>query len=183
MAVSPAFLINMSGASVPVYGGNDWSKVVGYLYPREAYSMNGFEGGLTSITFLGPSGSLVSGILREASESVLTPCTSYPHSKEIINGREYYVFQMRSTKSLFDIKGNTIGTVQAGKKVACRSDTAGREYPWLKLVEKYQNASGVWTTVDGTLNANLSDDKKYGFVDTGLRSGSGYSKIAMYGSW
>lgn len=183
MATAPTFMINMSGVSVPVYSASDWNTVVGYLYPREAFSRYGYEGDFTSITFLGPSGSILSGMLRNASESVLTPCTVHPYGTEIIGDFRYYTFYMRTTQKLFDIYGNQIGTVQAGKKVACRSADAGLQYQWLKSVEKYQNSSGVWTTLDGTHDPKKPEDERYGFVDTGLRSGSGYSKIAMYGSW
>jgi hypothetical protein len=39
-----------------------------------------------------------------------------------------------------------------------------------------ENTSGKWVKVTG-------DGKNYGFVDTGLKSGSSPTSIAMYGKW
>lgn len=176
MALAPTFMVNMSGNNVTVYSPQDWTTVVGYLYPREAFSRYGYEGGITSITFLGPNGSIIQGVLKNVATSVLTPCTNYPYATRTIGGVEYYVFTMRSTKGLFDKDGNQIGTVAAGKQVACKNAKAGQDYQWLKLVDKYQDSSGTWQTPDAS-------GAGYGFVDTGLRTGSGHSNIAMYGSW
>ena len=180
MAIKPTFMVNMSGQKVTVWGGKYFDEVVGHLNPREAFSRYGFEGGWTSISFLGPNGTFIDGMLKDVADSVLTPCTNHPYSIEEIGGTEYYVFIMRSDKGLYDPQGNQIGTVKAGKKVACLNATAGQNNQWLKLVKKYQNSSGVWKTA----NSGAAEEKdRYGFVDTGLRTGSGYSKIAMYGSW
>lgn len=178
MAIVPSFMVNMSGKTVQVHGGENWNEVVGYLYPREAFSRYGVEGDWTSITFLGPDGKLTEGMLKGVEDfNVLSFCTDYPYSIEQIDSEgPYYVFKMRTTQSIYNAAGTKIGSVAAGKKVACKNAVAGQNYQWLKLIDRYQDANGVWQTPDKT-------GKKYGFVDTGLRTGSGYSKIAMYGSW
>lgn len=182
MAIKPTFMVNMSGQKVTVWGGKYFDEVVGHLNPREAFSRYGFEGGWTSISFLGPNGTFIDGMLKDVDDSVLTPCTNHPYSIEDIDedGTKYYVFIMRSDKGLYDPQGNQIGTVKAGKKVACLNATAGQNNQWLKLVKKYQNSSGEWKTAN---SGAKEEADRYGFVDTGLRTGSGYSKIAMYGSW
>ena len=60
--------------------------------------------------------------------------------------------------------------------VACLDACAGQTKQWTKQIHYVENTSGKWVKVTG-------DGKNYGFVDTGLKSGSSPTSIAMYGKW
>lgn len=176
MAISPRIVVNKSGVVVPVYGGEDWSKVVGQILLREAFAIYGYEGDLTSISFLGPNGTFISGILRSPSEKATTNCTQYPYGTVVINKTKYYTFIMRSTKNVYTVGNTYWGQVAGGCRVACLTSLAGQEHQWYKGINYIESTTGSWVKVTG-------DGEDYGFVDTGLRSGSSPTSIAMYGSW
>lgn len=75
---------------MPVYDVIDWSKVVGQLMLREAFARYGYEGEITSINFLGPDGTFMSGILKDPPSKTLTPCTEYPYGTVVINNTKCY---------------------------------------------------------------------------------------------
>ena len=175
MALSPAILINKSGKVVPVYDSNG-AKKIGQLEKNEAYARYGNEGTLTSIHFLGPNGKFIAGMLKAPASKATTPCTNYPYGTVTINNTKYYTFKMRSKKTIITPNGNSWGSVASGCRVACLDACAGQTKQWTKQIHYVENTSGKWVKVTG-------DGKNYGFVDTGLKSGSSPTSIAMYGKW
>ena len=83
---------------------------------------------------------------------------------------------MRRAMSLYNINGAVIGSVGANKLVACLTGLGGATMPYLKAINYYQNSAGAWIPI-------RHGDYNYGFVDTGMRTSSSRSGIALYGSW
>lgn len=173
--------INMSGYSVSVrdYDGN----VIGSLYNREAYSLIGGEGSFNCIGFLGPEGVYIYGYINEVDNNVFTGVSAYPYGKQQFEDDSYNLFNfflMRSDQEIYDANGTYWGSVAAGRLVACKEslgDTGGNSMPWLKAINRVQNSNGEWIEII------TDENRRYGYVDTGLRSGSSPTSIAMYGSW
>lgn len=72
--------------------------------------------------------------------------------------------------------GTKWGTIGANRKVACKTFLSGDNHPEWKAINYVQNSNGTWDRVD-------KNGEKYGFVNTGLASGSGYKAIPFYGKW
>lgn len=166
--------INKSGESIPVYDydGNQ----IGEIYSDEAYISLGGEGGLWYIDFLSNSG-FKSGEVHNAPDAFFIYCTDYPYGEEQIDGSNYYTFYMRSSKSVYDANGAYWGKVAANQRVACMTALCGDSKHYLKAINYVERTDGTWVRVI------TDDDHKYGYVDTGIRSASGWDKIAFYGSW
>lgn len=173
--MTPSFMINLSGLSVPIYDGFG-QNVIGELVNREAYVISGHEGSVFGVLFLKPDGSFGGGLLKDTPDGVLTECIEKPWGTAEINGRIYYTFIMRSQQPVYTAGGTRWGSVAATQRVACLDATAGYNNPWYKLINYVESTDGEWVQVTG-------DGADYGFVDTGIRSASSFNKIAMYGSW
>ncbi len=175
MAVDPNIVINKSGVIVPVYN-DDFKNVIGQLNQREAFALYGYEGDWYSISFLGPTGVFTAGMLKSPPDSTLIDCTNHPYGTIKIGNISYYTFIMRTTKNIYTATNNYWGQVAGGRRVACKTGLAGQNYQWYKAINYVEKTTGEWVAVTG-------DNVKYGFVDTGLRTGSSPTSIAMYGSW
>jgi hypothetical protein len=104
-------------------------------------------------------------------------CLDYPYGTATINGVEYKTFIMRQTKNIYKKDGTYWGKVAANMLVATDTATVGLEHNnWKEIKYVQQSPNRNWVKVD-------EEGAGYGFVDTGLSSASGYSKIAFYGSW
>lgn len=172
MANTHTCCVNLSGKIQKVYDG---SKVVGELNPREFFTSVGYEGSLHAIYFLSPTGPRI-GYLRDPAASITTNIITRPYGTAKINGKTYKTFKMRKTMNLYDVGGNVVGSVAAGKRVACLDGTAGQTKNYLKLIYYAEKRSGGWDPMAG-------GGADYGFVDTGLRTSSSASGIALYGNW
>lgn len=177
--MSNMFCINKSGGQVPIYSTPEATTQIGTLYNREAFGYNRNWGGddyYCNIIFRNSSGNVVWGFLVNPPSGTLTGCTDYPFGTHVEEGIAYYTFYMRNARSIYDINGNYLYLVPAGKHVACKTSLSGDSHPNWKAINYYQNSSGAWKKVD-------PDGAQYGFVDTGLIIASGYSSIPFYGSW
>lgn len=165
--------VNLSGKTHNVYDLD--GKVIGALEKREFFTYIGGEGSLSAIYFLSPSGPKT-GYLRDASGAVFTDVSTRPHSTLKLGGKNYKVFIMRKTMNLYDVGGNVVGSVAAGKRVLCQSGQAGETMHYLKRIDYAEKRAGGWDPMAG-------GGADYGFVDTGLRTSSSASGIAFYGNW
>ena len=131
------------------------------------------------ISFLSSSGGLALGALVNPPNSALTECTAYPYEPAVSIDNDSYpykTFIIRNGARVYTAGGSNWGSVAAGRRVACKTAMAGDTKFYLKGINYVEKSDGTWVKVTG-------DGVSYGFVDTGLRSGSAYSKINMYGSW
>ena len=169
--------INKSGQTLTVRTTtSDTSAIVGYIYDREAYvydSDAGGDGAFNHVKFLDASGNFKWGYLNFPPDGWSTSCISWPYKYNVlISGTKYSTFTLRKACDVYYPSGKYWKTIPAGRQVATNNDTMGQNYPYLKSIDYYQGDSG-WERVCGN----------YGFVDTGIRSGSRYNKIAFYGGW
>ncbi len=166
--------VNKSGKVVPVYNAS--RAKIGELTQNEFFSKIGSEGSQVAIYFLGPNGKALEGLLISPPKSTVTSIEQYPYGTAKIDGTTYKTYYMRETKNLYDINGSVIGSVAAGKRVACLTGLGGNSKPYLKAINYAAKRAGGWE--------NMSNNGySYGFVDTGLRTSSSKSGIALYGSW
>lgn len=122
MARVDACCVNLSGKSCPVY--NSANAKIGVIEPREFFTYVGYEGSLSAIYFMGPSGSMLNGYLHSPANGVLTQIHTRPYGRETIYGKSYITFYMRNTMNLYNINGSVVGSVAAGKRVACLTSMA-----------------------------------------------------------
>ncbi len=192
MAFFLKLLINKTNKAYNIYDAMNNYKLVGKINPREAYVLYGGDGDFVGINYLNSAGvftgttvdinryPLPGGIPGEAYSA--TFCEEFPYGTANIKNPEtgkdelYKVYKMRSKKEVITAKGHHWGYVAAGCLVATNSSTVGEDKPYCKAIDYVQSSAGNWVRVTG-------DGFKHGFVDTGIRSASGYSKIPFYGSW
>lgn len=189
--MSNSFCVNKSGSQVSIYSEPEAITQIGTLYNREAFGYNRNWGGddvHCNIVFRTSSGSVTGGFLVNPPSGALTECTDYVYSTVIIYEKQlvgnyytmvpvtYKAFYMRSARTIYNVNAVSIATVPAGKLVACKTALSGSSHPEWKAINYYQNSAGSWQQIN-------SAGHTYGFVDTGLSVGSGYSSIPMYGSW
>lgn len=166
--------INKSGQVVPVY--NFSGQTIGELGRDEFFTWVGTEGSLISVYFLGSNGSALYGILKSPPSRTTTSIEQYPYGKAPDLGAVYITFIMRKTMTLYDINGNVVGSVAQGKRVACKSGMGSYNMPYLKAINFAEKRTGGWDPMEDS-------NGEYGFVDTGLRTSSSRTGIALYGSW
>ncbi len=173
------FCINKSGSNYPIYDYNVVTQKftrVGTLYNREAFIFLGGDN-FDFIMFLASDGTLKTACIDPVKYPVpMSLCTEYPYSVENIEGHPYKIFKMRKTEPIYKANGDYWGDVAAGMYVATDNDEVGDTKQYLKLIRYVKSTSGKWVRVD-------ESGSKYGYVDTGLRTASGYSTIPFYGSW
>lgn len=167
--------VNLSGASHPVY--DEYGNTIGAIEPREFFTYVGAEGSLLSIYFLSPSGARYGYLHEPVPQSVLTEISTRPYGTAVIDNTTYKTFIMRSQQNLYDAYGNCVGSVAAGKRVACLTGMSGSNQPYLKGINYAEKRAGGWDSM------RTNEDINYGFVDTGLRTSSSASGIALYGNW
>ena len=140
-----------------------------FLYDSSA----GGDGAFNHVKFLDSSGNFKWGYLNFPPDGWSTSCISWPYKYNVlISGTKYSTFTLRKACDVYYPSGKYWKTIPAGRQVATNNDTMGQNYPYLKSIDYYQGDSG-WERVC----------ENYGFVDTGIRSGSRYDKIAFYGGW
>lgn len=174
MAQRNSCCVNMSGRNCPVY--NSANVKIGDIEPREFFTWVGSEGSLYAVYCMTPSGAMTTGYLHGPAESVLTEIHTRPYGHATINGVNYVTFYMRNTKNLYNINGTVVGSVAAGKRVACKTSMSGTSMPYLKAINYAEKRTGGWDSM-------VDSAGKYGFVDTGMRSGTSASGISLYGNW
>jgi len=180
--------INLSGVTVPVFGGwprSDRGSVIGHLYNREAFCWHDTEDG-TLVYFRNGAGKVVPGyyyhedansnLLNADIEKVFTDCTDRPYGTVRIGNETFYTFKLRRNEEVYTVAGTRWGTVAAGRRVACRTDMMDEWNPDRKGINYVESSDGQWVKVTG-------DGYNYGFVDTGLEKGATPTTISMYGSW
>lgn len=178
--------INKSNQSYIIYDAENNNNIVGKLNPREAYVVEGGQGDYLWIDFLSSNGEWKSVCINtyehplpnqfDYGYPVDNICTEYPYGTVEIDGKTFKTFKMRSRQNIYRADGTLWGAVAAGCLVATNSPSVGSEQTHLKLINYVQSSKGKWVQVKG---ANY----EHGFVDSGIRSASGYSKIPFYGSW
>lgn len=182
-----AFCINKTNTTYTIREFMDNNKIVGKIYPRESYILQGGELGILTINFLDSNGKFriatvdantypLPGMNDYTGYPSESTCLSYPYGTAVIDGTTYKTFKMRSSKKIYRADSSEWGSVAAGCLVATNSYACGQSYPNRKLINYVQSSSGQWIKVEG---AGYS----HGFVDTGITTSSAYNKIAFYGSW
>lgn len=106
--------VNMSGISCPVYDASN--RKIGDIMPREFFTYIGFEGSLSAVYFMTPSGAMTIGYLHAPSTSVCTPITAHPYGTVTYKGKTYKSFIMRHQQNLYASDGRIVGSVAAGKR-------------------------------------------------------------------
>lgn len=174
------FCINKSGQTIPVYSDTQKTSQIGSIYNREAFGYDnnwGGDGYFCHIIFRQANGSLAYGFIIDPPSNAMADCTEYPYGTEKIGNTEYKTFIMRRSMSVYDADGNPWGSVAANCRVACLTAMAGDSHPEWKGINYVESSKGGWVQVTS------SNNRAYGFVDTGLSIASGYNSIPMYGSW
>lgn len=196
--MSNRFCVNKSGYSVPVWSGPGFANVaditrIGSIGNREAFSFVedwGGDGVFNCIQFLNSSGQLSYGWLSNRYENgnailansdwnnVFTECTDYPYGYVTIDGKTYKTFKFRRAEEVYTPSGDNWGAVASGCRVACQTALAGSSHPsWKGINYVERSTDGAWIKVTS------QSGEEYGYVDTGLNTGSGPSTISMYGTW
>lgn len=159
--------VNMSGISCPVYDASN--RKIGDIMPREFFTYIGFEGSLSAVYFMTPSGAMTIGYLHAPSTSVCTPITAHPYGTVTYKGKTYKSFIMRHQQNLYASDGRIVGSVAAGKRVLTNDNYSGETMHYLKSIAYAEKRAGGWDAVD--------------FVDTGgMRTSTDAGSIALYGS-
>lgn len=183
-----AFCINKTNSVYKIYDIMKNNALVGKINPRESYVIQGGEGDILTINFLDANGKFqiaaidnynhpLPGNNAEYGYPTGSTCLSYPRgTAQMKDGIVYKTFIMRSSQIIYKGDGTKWGSVAAGCLVATNSFAVGESYPNRKLINYVQRSDGQWFKVEGA-------GYGHGFVDTGIRSASSYSKIAFYGSW
>lgn len=177
MGINLDFCINTSGQTYPIYDLEKNNTKVGELYNRESFILYGSEGTQMAIKFLGPD-----GVFKLATIDVwdhpltYSLCTQKPYSRETIEGVQYYIFKMRSSKPVYKPDGTRWGTVAAGMYVATTNSDVGENHNDWKEINYVKSTSGQWVPMKEQWYS-------HGYVDTGIASASGYNTIPFYGSW
>lgn len=178
-AIMNHFMVNMTGQTYELHDDNQNNKVVGRLYPREAFVWRQVGSVRQQLMFLNSQGNLQEVWINENNYPLpngLVDCCDYPYSEEWIDGHLYKIFKMRRTMKVYTAGAREWGTVAAGMFVATRDNSVGYEHPDWKLINYVKRTDGQWIKVTG-------DGYEHGFVDTGLSIASGYDSIPFYGSW
>ncbi len=164
-----ALKVNLSGKNIEVTDMG--SSKIGKIEPNEVYVENGINGSLHAIYFLSPSGAKAGFVQNFYG----TDLTNYPFGYATIYGIQYKTFKMRRTANLYDINGNVVGSVAAGKRVAFRIDenNTGDTMNYLFAIV-YAEKRAADNTGD-----RVDDNNSHGFVDTGLWSASGVNTINL----
>lgn len=179
--------INKTNSTYIIYDTEKNNQQVGKLNPREAYVVEGGGGDYLGISFLNSNGVWSYAMINSYEHPLpgqgpgdgypyTSTCIYYPYGSATIDGTTYKTFKMRSTQKVYRGDGSSWGSVAGGCLVATNSDSVGADNSYLKLINYVQSTAGKWVKVQG---AGYS----HGFVDTGIRKASGYSKIPFYGSW
>lgn len=177
--MSNYFAVNKSGKSLPVYSDTKKTKKVGTIGNREAFGYDrnwGGDGVFCRIRFKNSESKLTTGFLIDPPVNALVGCTDYPYGTKAISGTKYKTFLMRKSQPVYYKNGTRWGTVAANCRVACQTALSGDSHPEWKAINYVESTSGTWVRVD-------KDGAKYGYVNTGLTSGSGYRAIPFYGNW
>lgn len=186
MGMFQQFCINKSGKTCPVYDAFDNNKYKGEIYNREAFILWGGEGDKFSIGFLGPNGytGATLNLYESVENDILNPlfsghatCIDYPYGTANIDGKNYYTFIMRKAEPIYHGDGTKWGSVAQNMLVATNNANIGSTHEtWKEINYVMRSTDRQWIKVDG-------HGYNHGFVDTGLSTASGYSKIPFYGSW
>lgn len=141
MANVDACCVNLSGRSWPVYDGENVK--IGELEPREFCTYEGFEGDLSAIYFMTPSGAMDIGYLHSPGDYALTLIEERPYGRATIHGKSYITFYNRRASRArrclrcgraTGLCGSVVGSVAAGKRVAWLSSMSGESMPYLKAI-------------------------------------------------
>lgn len=180
MGLNLRFCINKTGKTCNVVDRNT-GKTVGALNNREAFIYYGSEGEISCICFLDPNGNFKTVDVSSNAAYITNnkSCCDYPYGTTTIDGEKYYTFKMRSQKTVYYSDGvSKWGSVAAGMLVATKNTKVNPDSPHLKEISYVQRSSDKkWIAV------GASGKDTIGYVDTGIRSASGYSSIPFYGSW
>lgn len=188
MAFFLKLLINKSNKVYNIYDSTNNYKQVGKLNPREAFVLYGGDGDFVGINFLNSSGVFTSTTIDLGRYPLPNNngydypshlfCENFPYGTIQFGTEIYQTYIMRSTQKVYHPDGTELGlSVNAGRLVASDSSTVGLNKPYLKVITHYQDASGQWQSFKEKFGLS------HAFIDTGLRTASGYNKIAFYGSW
>lgn len=175
--MSNLLMINKHGSNIPVYDINNDSRQIDYLNNREAFVMYSTNGSnRLYIYFLDGSGNFTKGVIKEDADYNLSFYTEYPIKKEYIERNQYMLFKMRKSMPVYYSDGRRWGTVAANCYVATDRNLCASSHPDWAYIKYVQSSSGDW------VKAGYASDG-YGFVDTGIRTNSLASGMALYGTW
>lgn len=166
--------VNLSGGNCPVY--NSANVKIGDIEPREFFTWIGNEGSLNAVYFMTPSGAMTIGYIHSVSQAVFTHIHTRSYGSEGIDGVNHVTFYMRNTMNLYNFNGIIVGSVAAGKRVACKTSMSGSSMHYLKSINYAEKRTGGWDKMEDATGT-------YGFVDTGMRNGASAGSISLYGNW
>lgn len=170
-------------------GGN----VIGKIYPDECYTVipaDSYTISSCEIIFRDNNGDEAHGYI-ETSEGITLDDYAWvkyqePYhyynsngsklvdaATEKIDGKTYYVFTVKKPVKYRNNKGTSMGTLEAGTKLATLSSTTGETYGSHMIFYKKKTGS-TWTDLCPSSSA------KYGFVDLGFDVGSKATNRAIF---
>lgn len=168
------YFMIQKGGNAPIKNRRT-GQVLGTLYNREA-CLYYFDDGDGTLGYLASDGTFKTYVQADFNLLDLKECIDYPYAIENIDGREYYIFLIRKTSTVYKADGTVWGTVAGGSFVATTNSDMGETHKTWKEINYVKSTSGQWVKVEG---AGYS----HGFVPTGIENASGYQNISFYGSW
>ena len=173
-------MINDHGSKIPVYDINNESRQIGYLNQRETFVMYDTNGSnRLYIYFLDGSGNFVKVVIKDDVGYTTKFYTESPYTTRVDDkdaNKKYMVFKMRKSMPVYYSDARRWGTVAANCCVDTDRDLCGSTHPDWLYIKHVQSSSGEWVPAGYTSDG-------YAFVDTGIRSNSLASGIALGGAW
>lgn len=173
MSTLSYFAINSTNKTFSILEYSNPNKIIGKLYPKEFFIGN-YEDPCY-LAFLSSDGTIKAGLIYD-DDYKFTQIRYLPYSKEIVNGSERLIYQMRKTMNVYTPSGDYWGKVAAGMFVATDTCTPGEINEYLMKITDVKSTKGEWVPVKG-------DGYSHGFVDTGFRTASSHNLIALHGNW
>lgn len=179
------FCINKSGKAVKVYSDNSFKTQIGTIYANECFAFIErwagshvyYPSALDYIRFLSSNG-LKTGAVMNDGDGFETSFLNYSFGNVTNSGVTYKSLKTRKALNYYDAAGNRKGTCVSGARVLTNDTTPGQSNP------HYMRAMYVETGVNTNRWIAISGKSgTYGFIDSGLGSGSDASKIGIYGNW
>lgn len=186
-----AYCINTSGSAVPVYSSNAMTTQIGTIYTYECFAWVGtwagsdayYPNAVEEIYFKSGS-SVTHGYILNTGTGVTTSFLNYSFGNVTMNigssSQTFKTFKTRKALSYYNASGTLIGTCVSGARIATSDTVPGTSKPECMAAMFLETGVGtnVWKLVNGT-----GDTITYGFIDTGLSSGSLSTAIGVYGNW
>lgn len=160
------------------------SKYLGVIYAKEFHNWD--SGGnicgnsldpVRLVYFLSSQYGFVEGVIPANHPYYPKSVLNYSLGTVTLNGKTYKVFEIQNrVEEVWHPNGNLVVYLPTGSQIATDVYTTGatKKYAW--LIRAYRAPGGSWCTRFDDGRGNVAS---YGFVDTGLRSGSGPRTISI----